>query len=211
MQSVRKVDARGSEGDALAPPVVTAEVRCTGRADVAGVGGMGGGAPAPGSVTRGVGVRVRDARPAGIAERLGIADAEWAAWGLTQEVVALHARLGRRAGAVEAHERERVFPIDQELRVWAPREYDREITADEWAQTPHEVRELWQARAESLSFAVLRRCASDDDCMRRAMEIERTTERLALAMEELGKAKAVALAKLSIDSALGNDMPESGS
>lgn len=219
IQSVRKVDAGGpAPGDAgvgsedpfaPAPPVVTAEVRCTGRADIVGVAdGPDDAAPAPWTVMRGVGVRIRDERAGDIADRLGIADAEWEAWGLCQEIARLQERLDRRADAVPARERERerILPIDQELRVWAPREYDREITEDEWAQTPIEVREVWQARAESLSFAVLRRCASDGECMRRAMEIERTTERLALATAELKRSKALALAKLSIDGALGSDM-----
>lgn len=214
IQSVRKVDAGGTgpgaeDPFAPAPPVVTAEVRCTGRADIVGVAdGPDDVSPEPWTVMRGVGLRVCDERAGGIAERLGIATAEWEAWGLCQEVSRLQGRLGARAA--DAGRLERVVPIEQELRVWAPREYDREITESEWAQTPAEVREVWQARAESLSFAVLRRCASSEECMRRAMEIVRTGERLSLALEELKKTKAVALAKLSIDSALGNDRPGPG-
>ena len=154
------------------------------------------------------------------------ADAEWALWERVRAASQLHRRLHARrrggggggassledattgVGAEADADADSPPSLAQRVFVWAPREYDREITADEWAATPPEVREVWQARAESLSFAVLRRCASDDDCMRRAMEIERTTERLALAMEELEKAKAVALAKLSIDGALGSDLPD---
>lgn len=195
-----------------AAPVVTAEVRCTGRADIVGVADCAdAGAISAWTVVRGVGRRVNDISAEKFAKRRSIALAEWATWKLCQELSTLQTRLGTFGGgdwgeAIDPlASRERALPIEQELRVWAPREYDREITEYEWAQTPLEVKNVWQARAEALSFAVLRRCRVDNECMKDAMRIVETTERLALGLKELERAKALALARLSINGALGDD------
>lgn len=184
-------------------------MRCTGRADIVGVADDDDDTePAAWTVVRGVGRRVRDARAAAIEQRLAIAAKEWETWTLCREVSVLQTRLGALGGGVSdgmREEKERKLPIEAELRVWAPREYDREITEGEWAATPEEVREVWQARAEALSFAVLRRCGVEDGCMEEAMRMMKTEERLVLGMRELERAKKLTLARLSIIGALGGD------
>lgn len=209
IQSARKVDRGGGGGCGgaaavggaaaaagefpPAPPVVTAEVACTGRADILHVAGSGPAGRSDGPVMRGMARRVRDGRPAGHRARAALAAAEWEAWAAVGELGALQARLG--AGVRGEAD------VDKELRVWAPREYDREVTEAEWRATPATVREVWQARAEALSFAMLRRCGVGGADMGRAMHIVRTDERLAMCVDELRKATAVALAQLSIDGA----------
>lgn len=177
-----------------------------GRADIVGVADSSDdSAPAAGTVMRGVGQRVRDSRADSIGIRLAIAHAEWDSWVLCQEVSRLQARLGDTSPNAALP---RLVPMEQELRVWAPREYDRSIEESEWAQTPVEVRNVWQSRAEALSFAILRRAAVNPDCMRRAMELTSTSERLLLGKEQLEARKSMTLAQLSIKGAFGDDMPE---
>lgn len=133
-----------------------------------------------------------------IVDRRLISECEWDAWTLCQEV----SRLSRRLGKSESDQPEET-PIDQEIRVWAPREYDRSISEEEWQLTPVNIQHLWQTRAEALSFAILRLSDVDEACMRAAIQMTDTHKRLQLGMEQLATKKALCLAKLSIDGALG--------
>lgn len=176
-------------------------MRCTGRTDIVEVSDYSRDiVPSPWTLLQGIGRPVHDAWAQSIFERHRISEIEWDAWMLCQEVSQLTQRLLRRTGEISTE-----IPMDAELRVWAPRQYDRDITEEEWRLTPVNIQQLWQTRAEALSFAILRRSETDENRMRKALQLTDTSERLQMGIESLATQKAVCLAKLSIDGALGDE------
>jgi hypothetical protein len=158
--------AEGSD-DKVPGPVVMAEVRCTGRVDILDVDGVAEECrPSAWTTMRGNGRRVKDWRVWDVSDRIEISETEWLAWDLCQECQYLQGRLKLLPKLA--------LPMDKELRVWSPREYDRRITAKEWEQTPLEIKEAWQSRVEALSFAFLRRCHVSETCLAIAMTLTNT-------------------------------------
>jgi hypothetical protein len=141
---------------------------------------------------QGVGRRVLDIQISAIQDRNKIAMAEWDAWTVCEEVLQLQ-HLQAEKDCLDGIE----VPTVQELRVWAPRSYDRDVSELEWSRTPTDVRMAWQARVEALSFAVLRHSQAGDEIMRQAMVMTCTEERLGLGIERMRLLKALLVARLS--------------
>jgi hypothetical protein len=152
----------------------------------------GDSAPSAWTIMQGVGRRMVDVQVSAIEDRTKIAIAEWEAWTLCEEVLQLQ-HLQAERDCLDGIE----LPIEQELRVWAPRSYDRDVSELEWSRTPMEVRMGWQARVEALSFAVLRHSQAGDEIMRQAMVMTCTGERLELGIERMRLLKALSVARLS--------------
>jgi hypothetical protein len=66
-----------------------------------------------------------------------------------------------------------------------------------------ELREGWQARVEALSFALLRRCEVREQSLEAAMLMTSTNDRLLMCVEQLSLKRAMLLAQLSVENALG--------
>lgn len=131
-----------------------------------------------------------------IKDRLRIAELECMAWRLCRELSALLGRL-----AIQHDPRRRI--VETELSVWAPNEYDTDISKDDWEKTPQETRTVWCQRAESFSFCVLRCAQANDSTLRQARNLTSTRERLLLGIEALHVKKAETAARLSLQDAIG--------
>jgi len=175
-------------------PKVMVECRCSGRFDVHAITDGEQALPEVWKLMQGECTVVHDWSCWEIADRKALAELEWTVWELICEVASLMRKL-------RIPERRSIM-VEQELSVWAPAKYDRDILEEEWAQTPIETRAVWCQRAESFSFGVLRCLESDADTMFRARGITNTLTRLELAMDCLVKKKAKTSAQLSIKNAL---------
>ncbi|KAI0566774.1 hypothetical protein FGB62_6g143 [Gracilaria domingensis] len=138
--------------------------------------------------------RVRDHQEDSFSERREVSCLEWSLWNKCKEVSGLVRKLqsSRMTGRT----------VDQELAVWAPRAYDREIEEHEWEATPAVTRRVFWDRAECFSFGILRCMEGNEDVARKAREITRTSERLRMALAFVQEKKAVTCAQLSLKKAL---------
>lgn len=174
-----------------ASPRVEVECRCSGRFDAANISS----APTAWTLLSAECSPVSDWPVYEAEDRQQIADMEWRVWKSCCDV----AKLMRR---VRTDERGRIG-VEQELTVWAPKEYDRKVTADEWEATPLVTRHVWCERAESFSFGVLRRMEAPEDVMARARGMTMTLERLELCLESVELRRARAHAEISLRDAFG--------
>jgi hypothetical protein len=140
---------------------------------------------------QGLARRIQDVAIEEVQDRIDVAVAEWKLYKLCEEVWKLQRLLGENDMSGEVN-----HPAEAELRVWAPRSYDREINELEWSKTPSEVRATWQARVEALSFAALRQAQVDDEILRQAMIVSNLEERLKLGIERMSLLKALCVARL---------------
>lgn len=142
--------------------------------------------------------------------RTAVAEHEWAVWLNVLDV----ARLKRKLTPMYAD-------TDREarVRVWAPKHYDRALTADEWRATPLTTQAAYARRAESFSFAVVRaltpdneqitdangddNAATKNDLLTRAMDVTDTVQRLDIAQEAIERESAKIRVQLSIKDVIG--------
>lgn len=184
----------GDEAASPAPPKIMVECKCSGRFDVHRVTEDSILTPSSASeawkLMRAECIPVRDWSCWDIEDRRNVAAQEWKAWESCREVASLMRKL---------HPPTRNKPlVEQELAVWAPKKYDKEITEDEWAQTPSMTRDVWCQRAESFSFGILRCMESEEEVMRKARELTNTANRLNLAVESIERRRALVQAQLSL-------------
>lgn len=148
--------------------------------------------------------------------RAAVAEHEWAVWLNVLDV----ARLKRKLTPLYAD-------TDREARVraWAPKHYDRALTADEWRATPLTTQTAYARRAESFSFAVVRALTPDNDedgdngrggsgeggngtgtqhdLLARAMDVTDTVQRLNIAQEAIERESTKIRVQLSIKNVIG--------
>lgn len=188
----------GPEDAAAPPPRIAVECRCSGRFDVLRlmekIPEDESGEALPWNVVQAECVPVVDWEVWDIADRRKLAAIEWNVWQSCREVASLLRKLRQP-------EENAPFVV-QELSVWAPAEYDREISEDEWAKTPLVTRGVWCQRAESFSFGILRCMESDADAMREARNTTNTIERLDMAIQSIERKRAKTRAQLSLKNAL---------
>eukprot|EP00177_Eucheuma_denticulatum_P001762 GFKZ01003166.1.p1 GENE.GFKZ01003166.1~~GFKZ01003166.1.p1 ORF type:complete len:371 (+),score=32.31 GFKZ01003166.1:22-1134(+) len=197
-------DSHADDSDAASiMPKVMVECKCSGRFDVlrltdydfvAGVDSP----PQLWKLVHGECRSVQDWSCWEFKDRLKLATLEWNVWQSCREVASLTRKLGDITDPADA------MPIvEQELAVWAPKNYDREVSESEWKDTPVVTRAVWCQRAESFSFGILR-CVTggDEHVMRTARSLTDTSARLELAMECVEKKKAMTQARISLKNAL---------
>ncbi|CAN8076191.1 unnamed protein product [Agarophyton chilense] len=138
--------------------------------------------------------RVRDNPEESFAERSEVSHLEWNLWNACREVSGLLRKLQNDKLARRV--------VEQELAVWAPKVYDKEIEEHEWEATPHATRQVFWERAECFSFGILRCMEGDENVSRKARHLTRTSDRLRMALEFLQEKKAVTYAQLSLKNAL---------
>lgn len=187
------------DADSVTSPKVMVECKCSGRFDVIRLVGTDfvQDVETPPPLWKPVQAEcsaVRDWSCWEFKDRLKLAIVEWDVWQSCQEVASLVKKLGVASGAVLVAQRE--------LAIWAPKNYDRDISEHEWKETPVVTRAVWCQRAEAFSFGILRYVASDEKIMRTARGLTDTVKRLELAMECVEKKKAMTLAQLSLKDAL---------
>lgn len=129
-------------------------------------------------------------------QRATLADAEWQTWLAHLETARLARRLGQDGSP-------RLVEDEQKVRIFAPKHYDRALSADEWAVTPEVTRYTWCRRVESFSFAVLRCLKPSDDDLWRAMCVQNTLDRLLIVADCIQREQARIYAQLSLKDALG--------
>lgn len=190
-----------SQGDVSPPPPkIMVECRCSGRFDVLRLldslsGDTGSaGVPEAWKLVNGECVPVRDWACWEIAERRKLAAIEWTVWQSCKEVASMMRKLRAPQGSLPL--------VEQELSVWAPKAYDKDISEDEWDKTPLVTRGVWCQRAECFSFGVLRCMESDEDTMREARQMTNTIARLDVALRSVEKKRAITRAQLSLKNAL---------
>lgn len=197
-------DSHFDDSDAASiMPKVTVECKCSGRFDVIRLTDYdfvpGVDSPPPlWKLVHGECVSVQDWSCWEFKDRLKLATLEWNVWQSCREVASLTRKLGDTADPDDA------MPIvEQELAVWAPKNYDRQISEIEWKSTPTVTRAIWCQRAESFSFGILR-CVTggDEHVMRTARSLTDTSARLELAKECVEKKKAMTRARISLKNAL---------
>lgn len=194
-----RAETSGEGADSL-PPRILVGCRCSGRFDVQRiVDGVLAEDSGPDSNVyshvNAICTPVRDCELNSFADRRKVAYLEWDAWNACREVSALIRKLASPKGDA--------LLIEQELSVWSPASYDRDITEDEWAKTPHGIREVWFQRAESFSFGVLRCMESGKEVMRKARLTTNTMERLEMAINVAEERKAYVSVQLSLKDTLG--------
>lgn len=191
--------AAESDTDDVTSPKVTVECKCSGRFDVSRLISTDfapsvGARPPLWKLVQAEGNVVRDRSCREFEDRLKLAKAEWDVWQSCTQVTSLLKELGTASGAT--------LIAQQELAVWAPKNYDRDVSEGEWRDTPMVTRAVWCQRAEALSFGILRYVSSDDRVMRAARGLTDTVTRLELAMECVEKKKAMTRAQISLKNAL---------
>lgn len=189
-----------SQGDVgPPPPKIMVECRCSGRFDVlqlmdGSCGNAGSaGVPEAWKLVHGECVPVRDWACWNIADRRQLAAIEWNVWQSCKQVASMMRKLRAPQASLPL--------VEQELMVWAPKEYDRDIAEDEWAQTPLVTRGVWCQRAESFSFGILRCMESDENTMGEARRLTNTIARLEMAQRAVEKKRAMTRAELSLKNA----------
>lgn len=194
---VQGEDMLGNQDMSMLPRVMV-ECRCSGRVDVLRLSDYDfvPGVDAPPTswkLVTGECTTVTDWSVWEFEDRRHLAMVEWDVWTTCKEI----------ANMVRKHNvKTDVLPfVEQELAVWAPKTYDRDISEQEWEKTPVVTRDVWSQRAESFSFGILRCVSCGDDIMRRARSMTNTTARLELAMECVEKKKAMTQAKISLKNA----------
>lgn len=193
--SVKNVTQAGKGEELKSVPRIMVECRCSGRFDVMEVAeGAVDKVPTLWSLLEARCVLVKDWMCYEHRDRLEIAQLEEKVWRLCLEVAALMRKLGVRT--------KNGVLVEQELAVWAPKDYDTEISEEEWKRTPTVTRAVYCERAESFSFGVLRCMKSDDSALMRARAITNTALRLELAVESIEKRRARTTAELSLKNAL---------
>lgn len=178
-------------------PKIMVECKCSGRFDVHRLideAADKNAVPEPWKLLRAECAPVRDWSCWDAFDRQNLATKEWDVWQTCRDVASLVRKLRPPTGSQPM--------VEQELAVWAPAAYDREITADEWAKTPSVTREVWCQRAEAFSFGILRCMESDEQTMRQARQLTNTSHRLDLAVECMEKKRAMTTAQLSLKNAL---------
>lgn len=193
VKNVVEEDGDGADAQTERVPKMMVEARCTCRFDVLAVS-AGGDCGQLWKLMTGECSMVHDWSCWEITDRRALAELEWVVWQEVNQVASLMRKL-------ETPGTRRIM-MEQELAVWAPGKYDREILEEEWRQTPVATREVWCQRAESFSFGVLRclECAEED--MRQARDMTNTLARFEFAFECLTKKKALTSAQLSLKNVL---------
>lgn len=171
------------------PPRVAVECRCASRFDLKEP--VKGPMPRVWSAWSAPCARIHDEFGDGIAARAALADLEWKVWTQCRETADMMRRV-RDGGVV----------VDQELAVWAPREYDRDVDEADWNKTPRATKEVWWRRAECFSFGVLRCMECEAEVMMRARDMQCCIERLQLAISCIHSRRARTSAELSLKNAL---------
>lgn len=195
----RSAETGQDDPDNLLPRILVG-CRCSGRFDVQRVvDGVLAEDAGPDSIVyshvNAMCTPVRDLEAESIADRQKLAILEWDAWNACREVASLIRKLAPLKGTAPL--------IEQELSVWAPAVYDRDISEGEWAKTPPPTREVFCRRAESFSFGVLRCMESEREVMREARLTTNTVQRLEMAIDMAEERKAYVKAQLSLKNTLG--------
>lgn len=127
--------------------------------------------------------------------RQQLARAEWGLWENVSEVFALASKLSPAAG------KDFVPWVEsdiQRIHVFAPREYDNDVSEKEWDLTPQGNRNMWSRRAEAFSFAVLRAMQPSDEEMSGAFAELSTERRILIVQLRVLQAKNRIVAALGI-------------
>lgn len=126
------------------------------------------------------------------AHRASLADTEWSLWQSARRAASLLRKLSGSDGAIVA----------QGLFVYSPREYDRQLSHEDWMRTPQRNRDVWARRAESFSFAVVRAFGGDEESFDKARKTRCTLERLDIGRNAVDDAIRYMTAQLSVEEAL---------
>lgn len=184
--------------------------------------------PAPSANTHPVAdaLRVYDRPVVHHHHRARITETEWAVWQLLRQLAQLREKLGvcddvaspppgsgEQDGSISpsspsAPPTSQQPPLggrlrDDQLALWAPRDYDRELSEAEWRRTPDVLRRMWSRRAESFSFAALRASAPSESELAAAYEDECTLHRLEEVETSARRELSRLAAQASIKDALG--------